>query len=110
MCLIGTLTQFGSIHSTIKLVSGIKSNYETSGVDGSVRLNDCKASLNKSHHVESILKWAQDANMATGFVTTTRYMDSYCKIWIFFSQKKKIFFELLQCGSCNTIGIVCAHG
>lgn len=55
-------------------VSGIKSNYETSGVDNYVRLNDCKASLNESHHVESILKWAQDANMATGFVTTTRYV------------------------------------
>lgn len=38
-------------------------------------MNDCKASLNKSHHVESILKWAQDANMATGFVTTTRYVE-----------------------------------
>lgn len=70
------------MHSTKKLMEifvsffflGIKSNYETSGVDGSVRLNDCEASLNKSHHVDSILKWAQDAKMATGFVTTTRYV------------------------------------
>lgn len=33
---------------------------------------DCTASQNQSHHVDSILKWAQDAQMATGFVTTTR--------------------------------------
>lgn len=52
--------------------AGVKSNYETSGVDSSVLLNDCDASLDKSNQVNSILKWAQDANMGTGFVTTTR--------------------------------------
>lgn len=52
---------------------GIKTNYETSGVDSSVLLDDCQASLNQSKRVDSILKWAQDANKATGFVTTTRY-------------------------------------
>lgn len=56
--------------------TGIKSNYETSGVDSSVKLGDCSASLDESNHVESILKWAQDAKMATGFVTTTRYFYS----------------------------------
>lgn len=35
-------------------------------------MGDCLGSLDKSNHVDSILKWAQDANMATGFVTTTR--------------------------------------
>lgn len=30
---------------------GIKANYETSGVDSAVKLGDCKASLNKTHHV-----------------------------------------------------------
>lgn len=80
----------------LSIFSGIKSNYETSGVDGSVHLNDCKASLNKSHHVESILKWAQDANMATGFVTTTRYIE----IQIFFQSiptcVKRAFPQLIS--------------
>lgn len=56
---------------------GIKSNFETSGVDSSVPLSDCEASLDKSNHADSILKWAQDSNMKTGFVTTTRYFNFY---------------------------------
>lgn len=51
---------------------GIKSNYETSGVDDSVKLGDCAASLDESNHVDSILKWAQESGKSTGFVTTTR--------------------------------------
>lgn len=54
------------------LFCGVKTNYETSGVDSSVHLADCQAALNETHHAHSILKWAQDAGMATGFVTTTR--------------------------------------
>lgn len=54
------------------LCTGIKSNFETSGVDSSVNLGDCEASLDKSNHVDSILQWAQEAKMGTGFVTTTR--------------------------------------
>lgn len=50
----------------------MKVNYETGGVDSSVKLGDCNASLNATHHVESILHWAQNANMGSGFVTTTR--------------------------------------
>lgn len=50
----------------------MKANYETGGVDSSVKLGDCNASLNATHHVESILHWAQNANMGSGFVTTTR--------------------------------------
>ncbi|XP_055316563.1 alkaline phosphatase-like [Sitodiplosis mosellana] len=61
-----------SASTATALFCGIKSNYETSGVDSSVKLGDCPASLDKSKHVDSILKWAQDAQMATGFVTTTR--------------------------------------
>lgn len=55
------------------IIPGVKSNYETSGVDSSIELDDCKGSLNKTNRVDSILKWAQDAKKATGFVTTTRY-------------------------------------
>lgn len=54
--------------------TGVKTNYETSGVDSSVKLGDCGASLNKSSHVDSIIAWAQEAGLATGFVTTTRVM------------------------------------
>lgn len=50
----------------------MKVNYETGGVDSSVKLGDCEASLDESRQVESILGWAQKANMGTGFVTTTR--------------------------------------
>lgn len=89
--------------------SGIKSNYETSGVDSSVLLDDCQASLNKSNHVDSILKWAQDANKATGFVTTTRYNAS--KFNHFNDQMEgkisKYSDCLFQCGSCNAISAVC---
>lgn len=58
--------------SSPKILVGVKANYETGGVDGGVPLADCAASRNHSHHVDSIIKWAQDAQMATGFVTTTR--------------------------------------
>lgn len=61
-----------SLCTATALFGGVKSNYETGGVDGSVKLGDCAASLNQSHHVESILHWAQSAGMGTGFVTTTR--------------------------------------
>ncbi|XP_031621128.1 alkaline phosphatase-like [Contarinia nasturtii] len=61
-----------SASTATALFCGIKTNYETSGVDSSVKLGDCSASLNQSSHVDSILKWAQDAGKATGFVTTTR--------------------------------------
>lgn len=54
------------------LFGGVKTNYETGGVDSSVKLGDCAASLNQAHHVESILHWAQNEDMGTGFVTTTR--------------------------------------
>lgn len=54
------------------LFGGVKTNYEVSGVDSGVHLADCQSSLNSSHHVHSILKWAQDEDMSTGFVTTTR--------------------------------------
>lgn len=37
-----------------------------------MNLSDCQTSLNRSHQIDSILKWAQDEHMATGFVTTTR--------------------------------------
>ncbi|XP_065364441.1 alkaline phosphatase [Calliphora vicina] len=61
-----------SFSTATALFSGVKVNYETGGVDASVNLANCSASLNPDHQVNSILKWAQDDGMLTGFVTNTR--------------------------------------
>lgn len=63
-----------SLCTATALFGGVKTNYETGGVDSSVKLADCTASLDPTNHVESILDWAQKARMGTGFVTTTRVM------------------------------------
>ncbi|XP_069961261.1 alkaline phosphatase-like [Cherax quadricarinatus] len=51
---------------------GVKSNFYTMGVDSSVKFKHCNTTRNKNTHLSSIAKWAQDAGMDTGFVTTTR--------------------------------------
>lgn len=56
------------------LFGGVKTNYETSGVDAAVPLADCAASQKEINHVDSILAMAQVEGMSTGFVTTTRVM------------------------------------
>lgn len=63
-----------STSTATALFGGVKTNYETGGVDSAVPLGDCEASLNSTHHVDSILQWAQNEGMSTGFVTTTRVM------------------------------------
>lgn len=52
-------------------LGGVKANYATIGVTAGVALNDCVGENNTDHHVDSIAKWAQDASMATGLITTT---------------------------------------
>ncbi|XP_036338898.1 alkaline phosphatase [Rhagoletis pomonella] len=61
-----------SFSTATALFGGVKTNYETGGVDSSVALKNCSASLDANHHVQTILKWAQVDGMNTGFVTTTR--------------------------------------
>lgn len=61
-----------STSTATALFGGVKANYETGGVDAGVSLANCSASLNKIHHVDSIIEWALEAGMKTGFVTTTR--------------------------------------
>ncbi|KAJ3654346.1 hypothetical protein Zmor_013539 [Zophobas morio] len=61
-----------SASTATALFSGIKTNYKTSGVDSSVKLNDCEASLKPEARIDGLIKWAQDAGKSTGFVTTTR--------------------------------------
>ncbi|KAA0191120.1 hypothetical protein HAZT_HAZT001488 [Hyalella azteca] len=51
---------------------GVKVNYETIGLDPVVPFDDCEASKDVSTHLTSVLQWAQDANKATGIVTSTR--------------------------------------
>lgn len=54
------------------LFSGVKTNYKTSGVDATVKLNDCTASLKAEAQLESLMGWGQQVGKSTGFVTTTR--------------------------------------
>jgi alkaline phosphatase len=58
--------------SATAYLTGVKTNYETIGVDANVNLNNCVASLLEDNQVDSIMQWAQDAKKATGIVTTTR--------------------------------------
>lgn len=52
-------------------LGGVKGNYATIGLTASVALNDCRGENNTAYHVDSIAKWAQDAGLSTGLVTTT---------------------------------------
>nr|CAD7448443.1 unnamed protein product [Timema bartmani] len=54
------------------MFSGVKSNYKTGGVDQTVQLDDCEASLKPEAHLKSFVDWAILAGKDTGFVTTTR--------------------------------------
>nr|XP_046915079.1 alkaline phosphatase, tissue-nonspecific isozyme-like [Dermatophagoides farinae] len=54
------------------MMSGVKSNFETVGVSGKVKLNDCLATMDPMVRVSSIIDWAQQQGKSTGFVTTTR--------------------------------------
>ncbi|KAL9880216.1 alkaline phosphatase isoform X1 [Glossina fuscipes] len=61
-----------SASTATALFSGVKTNYETSGIDASVHFADCPNSLNSLHQLPTIMSWAQDEGLHTGFVTTTR--------------------------------------
>lgn len=54
------------------ILTGVKNNYGTIGLNGNVNLRNCTGQLDNSTHLHSILKYAQDAGKSTGFVTTTR--------------------------------------
>ncbi|KAK9884294.1 hypothetical protein WA026_005246 [Henosepilachna vigintioctopunctata] len=53
------------------LFCGMKTNFKTTGVDASVQLNDCEASLIPEKRTSSIFSWAMESGRSTGFVTTT---------------------------------------
>lgn len=53
-------------------LTGVKANYGTIGVNSQVLRYECNKATNETTHTESIAKWAQNVNKATGFVTTSR--------------------------------------
>ena len=40
-------------------MSGVKANFETVGVNGKVKLNDCLATMDPTVRVSSVIDWAQ---------------------------------------------------
>jgi len=61
-----------SAGSATAYLTGVKGRYGTVGLDVSAPYNICRPDLGHKPHVQSILKWAQDAGKDTGLVTTTR--------------------------------------
>lgn len=53
-------------------LTGVKTNIRCIGVSAAVKVADCEAAKIPANRPSSVLKWAQDAGMATGIVTTTR--------------------------------------
>ncbi|KAF7994402.1 hypothetical protein HCN44_003874 [Aphidius gifuensis] len=51
---------------------GVKTKYATLGINGHVEFGVCSTQLNKTNHVNSILKLAQDQGRSAGIVTTMR--------------------------------------
>uniref|UniRef100_A0A1B6EBV1 alkaline phosphatase n=1 Tax=Clastoptera arizonana TaxID=38151 RepID=A0A1B6EBV1_9HEMI len=52
------------------LLCGVKANFETVGLDGKAKFENCYSSF--SSRVESLFDWAQQAGKSTGIVTNTR--------------------------------------
>ena len=45
---------------------GVKTNYETIGIDSGVTFNNCEQSKDPAHRTPSMLRWAQEAGKHTG--------------------------------------------
>ena len=60
-----------SAASATAYLTGVKSIYNTLGLDGRVRAEDC-SSVTEDMYLESVLKKAKKSGLATGIVTTTR--------------------------------------
>jgi alkaline phosphatase len=54
------------------ILTGVKTNFYTLGVNGNVRLNETRCQRIRENQVNSILKLAQEAGKSTGIVTNTR--------------------------------------
>lgn len=53
-------------------LGGVKANLGTIGVTAAVPLGECAPSMNKTTHVDSIVRWSQLEKKRTGIVTTAR--------------------------------------
>lgn len=54
-------------------LTGVKGNYDTIGVNGKVKLNDCGETVSdKSTHSSSIANWAMNAGKVAGIITNMR--------------------------------------
>ena len=60
-----------SAPSASAIFSGVKTNQDTLGFDNSIVYGDVMSML-RAKKVSTVLDWAQEADMVTGFVTTTR--------------------------------------
>ncbi|XP_076061871.1 alkaline phosphatase, tissue-nonspecific isozyme-like isoform X2 [Oratosquilla oratoria] len=60
-----------SASTATAFLTGVKTNFKTTGIDSSGRYDDC-SSITSSSKLTTIANWAQEANKRTGFVTTTR--------------------------------------
>ncbi|XP_037509795.1 alkaline phosphatase [Rhipicephalus sanguineus] len=63
-----------SANTATAYLSGVKANFETLGVDSTVKRLQCHS--DPTTHLPSIMNWAQEAGMWTGIVTTTRVTDA----------------------------------
>lgn len=54
------------------ILTGVKNNYGTVAVTGDVNLRNCSGQQDEANRVDSIFKYAQDAQKSTGVITTTR--------------------------------------
>ena len=60
-----------SAATAFAMFSGVKTNYYTMGYDSSIKKGD-PGSMSNAQEVKTVLEWAQDEGMKTGFVTTAR--------------------------------------
>lgn len=61
-----------SASTATALLTGVKNNFMVLGLTADVNLRNCSASLDESHRLDSIMRFAQEAGKSTGIVTTTR--------------------------------------
>lgn len=62
--------------AAMAILSGVKVNRRTVGVDARVSRRDCARSVDPDTHLETIVERAQRAGRATGMVTTARVTSS----------------------------------
>ncbi|CRK92143.1 CLUMA_CG005728, isoform A [Clunio marinus] len=92
------------------ILTGVKNNYGTIGVDGNVKLRDCSAQQDKDSHLSSILKHAQDAGKSTGIVTTTRI--THATPAAGYAKTSSRYWESNEFGSegCDDVALQLIHG